>query len=209
MKAAYAAAGERIVTVSVEDIFRGRPDLYYDTDHHWTSLGAYEGYVAFAEAVGREHRSAEDFRITSVEGFRGSTYSRSALWLMPSETIELWHGSDRITVTNAESEEVHEGIFYMERLEEADKYTVFLDGNHSLVRLTNPEKEGKLLVIRESYANYLGGFLAESYGEVVLVDLRYYRQAVSALVEQEGFDDILICYNSLNFLTDTNLMLLR
>ena len=207
--AAYAAAGDLVRTVSVEDIFRSRPDLYYGTDHHWTSQGAYLGYAAFSEAVGRDYRPAEDFTVTTVEGFQGSTYSRSALWLTPAENIELWHGSDRLTVTNRESEEIHEGIFYMERLEEADKYTVFLDGNHSLVRVTNPDKEGKLLVIRDSYANCLGGFLAESYGEVVLIDLRYYRQSVSELVEQEGFDDILVCYNSLNFLTDTNLMLLR
>ena len=86
---------------------------------------------------------------------------------------------------------------------------MFLDGNHSVVRVKNPEKQGKLLVIRDSYSNCLGGFLAESYGEVVLVDLRYYRQAVSELVNQEGFDDILVCYSCANFLTDTNLMLLR
>ena len=51
--------------------------------------------------------------------------------------------------------------------------------------------------------------MAESYGEVVLVDLRYYRQPVSEQVKQEGFDDILVCYSCANFLTDTNLMLLR
>ena len=86
---------------------------------------------------------------------------------------------------------------------------VFLDGNHSIVRIQNPDQQGRLLVIRDSYSNCLGGFLAESYGEVVLVDLRYYRQSVSELVQQEGFDDILVCYSCANFLTDTNLMLLR
>ena len=53
------------------------------------------------------------------------------------------------------------------------------------------------------------GKLAESYAEVVLIDLRYYRQAISEFVKQEGFDDILECYRCANFLTDTNLMLLR
>lgn len=77
------------------------------------------------------------------------------------------------------------------------------------MRIHNPEKEGKLLVIRDSYSNCLGGFLAESYGEVVLVDLRYYRQTVSELARQENFDDILVCYCCANFLTDTNLILLR
>ena len=161
------------------------------------------------EAVGREHRAAEEFEITVAEGFQGSTYSRSALWLTPPETIAMWKGSDQLTVTNGETEGVHQGIFYLERLEEADKYTVFLDGNHSIVRVHNPGKQGKLLVIRDSYSNCLGGFLAESYGEVVLLDLRYYRQNISQLVQQEGFDNILVCYSCANFLTDTNLVLLR
>ena len=209
LDAIYASAEGNVACVAVEDIYRGKPELYYNTDHHWTSQGAYYGYAAFADAVGRDVRAAEDFQITVAEDFQGSTYSRSALWLTPPETIELWKGSDDLTVTNGETEGIHEGIFYLERLEEADKYTVFLDGNHSIVRVKNPQKEGKLLVIRDSYSNCLGGFLAESYGEVVLLDLRYYRQAVSQLVQQEGFDDILVCYNCANFLTDTNLMLLR
>lgn len=209
LNAIYAAAGAEVCAVPVEDIFLGKPELFYNTDHHWTSQGAYEGYAAYMEAVGREHRAAEKFEVTVVEGFQGSTYSRSALWLTPPESIELWQGSGQLTVTNGETEGIHQGIFYWERLEEADKYTVFLDGNHSIVRIQNPEEQGKLLVIRDSYSNCLGGFLAESYGEVVLIDLRYYRQAVSELVRQEGFDDILVCYSCANFLTDTNLMLLR
>lgn len=209
LDAVYAAAGDYVAAVRVEELYRGRPELYYDTDHHWTSQGAHMGYTAFAQAAGRDARAAEDFAVTVAEGFQGSTYSRSALWLTSAETIELWQGSTQLTVTNGESEGIHEGIFYPERLEEADKYTVFLDGNHSIVRVSNPEKQGKLLVIRDSYSNCLGGFLAESYGEVVLVDLRYYRQSVSELVKQEGFDNILVCYSCANFLTDTNLMLLR
>lgn len=209
LNAVSAAAGERVCTVPVEDVFRGKPELFYNTDHHWTSQGAYNGYAAYMEAVGREPRAAEEFEVTVVEGFQGSTYSRSALWLTPAESVELWQGSDQLTVTNGETEEIHPGIFYWERLEEADKYPVFLDGNHSIVRIQNPEKQGKLLVIRDSYSNCLGGFLAESYADVVLIDLRYYRQAVSELVKQEGFDDILVCYSCANFLTDTNLMLLR
>lgn len=209
MDAIYAGCGDSIRPVPVQQLFAGKPELYYNTDHHWTSRGAYGAYQAYMRTLGREARPEADFTIQKAEGFRGSTYSRSALWLTPSESIELWQGSDRLMVTNKEYEGVHSGVFYRERLDEADKYTVFLDGNHSLVRIQNPDKQGKLLVIRDSYSNCLGGFLAESYGEVVLVDLRYYRQAVSALALEENFDDILVCYNCTNFLTDTNLPLLR
>jgi hypothetical protein len=160
-------------------------------------------------AVGRTSKRAEDFTKEVASGFLGSTYSRSALWLTKGENLELWYGSDSLTVTNGESEETHSGVFYRERLEEADKYTVYLDGNHSIVRIQNPEQSGKLLVIRDSYSNCLGPFLAESYGEVVLVDLRYYKQPISQLIAQEGFDDVLVCYSIGNFMTDANIILLR
>jgi len=80
-----------------------------------------------------------------------------------------------------------------------------------MVRIDNPQKQGsgKLLVIRDSYANCLGGFLAESYETVVMVDLRYYKKPVSELLAAEDFTDVLVCYSIGNFLTDTNLIWLR
>ncbi len=205
----YSLAEGGLTPVDVTPVFAGKPELYFQTDHHWNSQGAYAGYAAYMAAVGREARAEEDFAKTVCAGFQGSTYSRSALWLTPAEDLELWTGSGTLTVTNGETEGTHQGVFYPERLEEADKYTVFLDGNHSIVRIQNPDKEGKLLVIRDSYANSLGCFLAESYGQVVLVDLRYYKQSISQLAAQEGFDNVLVCYSIGNFLTDTNLTFLK
>jgi len=204
----YAMAGETVRCVDMLSIFEGQPELFYRTDHHWTSRGAFEAYRALMEEFDREYREESAFSIETVEGFQGSTYSRSALWLTPGEDLELWQGSESLTVTNAETEGTHAGVFYRERLAEADKYTVFLDGNHSLVRIVNPEKTGKILVVRDSYSNCLGAFLAESYGEVVLVDLRYYVNPVSQLAA-EDFDQILILYSLGNFMSDTNIPRLR
>lgn len=205
----YDAAGEGIRTVDLCDVFDGRADLYFKTDHHWNSRGAFTGYKAYMQHLGRDHRPEDAFTVGQYGPFRGSTYSRSALWLTPAEELELWLGSDGLTVTNGESGEVHNGVFYWERLEEADKYTVNLDGNHSIVRIDNPNGEGKLLVIRDSYSNSLGTFLAESYETVVLVDLRYYKGAVSELCAAEGFDNVLVCYSIGNFMTDANVIWLR
>lgn len=205
----YALAKGNVTPIDVMSTFAGKPELFYNTDHHWVSAGTWEAYRAYMKAIGRDFRYAEEFEQEIQPDFRGSTYSRSALWLTPAEELELWHGSDGITVTNETEMEAHAGVFYRERLEEADKYTVFLDGNHPLVRVQNPNAKGRLLVIRDSYSNSLGCFLTESYGEVVLVDLRYYRQSVSQLLSQEAFDNILVCYSIGNFLTDTNLAWLR
>ena len=209
IEAIYGTAAGSIRTLDVSGVFTGKPELYFKTDHHWNSAGAWAAYASYMQEIGREYRSAEDFDKAVYGMFQGSTYSRSALWLTPAEELELWTGSENLTVTNGETEGSHDGVFYWERLEEADKYTVFLDGNHSIVRIQNPQAEGKLLVIRDSYSNSLGCFLAESYGEVILVDLRYYRQPVSQLASEEAVDDILVCYSLSNFLTDVNIMWLK
>ena len=209
--AIYAMAGDGVNTLNVLSLLQGREDCYYRTDHHWNSRGAYLVYRFCMERLGQAYAPETDFTVETVPGFRGSTYTRGALWMIPAEELELWHSDTALTVTNGEAEAAHRGVFYQERLSEADKYTVFLDGNHSLVRIENPEKQGngKLLVIRDSYANSLGCFLAESYETVVLVDLRYYKKPISELVAQEEFSDILICYSIGNFMTDTNLVWLR
>lgn len=204
----YSRSAEYTVQLDLCPVFAGQADYFYKTDHHWNSAGAYAACRAYMDWLGRDYPEAENFQIEEIPGFHGSTYSRSALWLTPAESIELWSLSEGLTVENEGSEQPHNGVFYREHLEEADKYTVFLDGNHSLVRVTNSEGTGKVLVIRDSYSNCLGCFLAQSFQETVLVDLRYYRSAVSALAE-EGFDHVLICYSLGNFLTDTNLVWLR
>ena len=205
----YALAGDGIRTMDTVSPFRNQSELYFKTDHHWNSAGAYAAYNAYMAQRGRDCPAADEFTQEIAGQFQGSTYSRSALWLTDAEDLVLWHSGSTLTVTNGESKTVHDGVFYRERLDEADKYTVFLDGNHSIVRIQNPDATGKLLVIRDSYANLLGCFLAESYEEVVLIDLRYYKQPVSQLIAEEGFDNILVCYSLSNFLTDTNLIWLK
>ena len=210
----YALAGDELSCIDLAAVFRAAPSaeaLYYATDHHWTSRGAHTAAEVYLSGLGRTLRPEEDYAVTRAAGFYGSTYARSALWLTAPEELELWDSGMPMRVTNTESEGEHAGLFYMENAAEDDKYTIFLGGNHALVRIENddPAARGKLLVIRDSFSNCLGGFLAESYRTVVLVDLRYYRQSLSALCETEGFDDILVAYSIGNFLKESNLLWLE
>lgn len=207
----YDLAGDGLRSMDLTSLFQNFADgdaLYYRTDHHWTSYGAYTAYKAYMQCLGRDYPEESFFTVKEYTGFRGSTYSRSALWLTPGETIQLWHGS-AVQVETADG--LHDGPFYTQRLEEADMYTVFLNGNQPIVRLYNENNagKGKILVIRDSYANCLGPFLAESYEEVVMVDLRYYKLPISTLVAEEGFDNILVMYSIGNFMTDENLPYLK
>jgi len=201
--------GENVNPVQLQAVYEDRPELYYRTDHHWTSRGAYEGCKAYLDYKNRDYPRADEFTVTTVRGFTGSTYSRAGLWLIAGEPLEMWSRTQGLQVTN-ETGNIHDGVFYVNRLEETDMYTVFLDGNHGMVTIHNPQGKGSILVIRDSYSNCLGGFLAESYETVVLVDMRYYMgEAVSQLYSREGFDDVLVCYSLGNFMTDNNLFKLQ
>ena len=142
----------------------------------------------------------------------GTTYSRSGLWQIPAEPIELWKTDTAFTVTIGD--QIYDSLFFPEKLEARDKYEVFLNGNNAVVTIYNPDAAGKghLLVFRDSYANCLGTFLANSYETVTLVDLRYCqdpRNPVSNMVLNGEYTDILVCYSLGNFLTDENFAWLR
>ncbi len=209
---AYELAGDRLGTVELLAPFTEAAEpgaLYYRTDHHWTAEGAWLACRTYLSGIGRETLPKESYRVREVEGFRGTTWSRGGFWELPAETLAIWDSGGRFLAENAESEGVHQGLFYEERLSEDDKYPVFLDGNHSLVRVRQEGGgEGKLLVVRDSFGSSLGCFLADSYEEVVLVDLRYYRGRVSQLLAEEDFDRVLILYSVNNFLQDGNIVFL-
>lgn len=187
------------------------PDsLYYRTDHHWTSEGAFLAACAYRRSLNLSVPAREDYTVESYEPFYGSAYAASGLWLTKPDSLELWSSGNAVRVSN-EGGGTSESVFYRERLEEQDKYTVFLDGNHSQVRIERadaPEDGRCLLVIRDSYSNSLGCFLADLYDKVILLDLRYYKLPLTQLLLEENVDEILIEYSVDNFLHESNLAFL-
>ena len=111
-------------------------EFYYRTDHHWTSEGAFQAACAYRSALGLPCPNREEYTRQSYKPFYGSAYSSSGLWLTQPDELELWYSGNVMQVTN-ETGSVNQSVFYPERLEEQDKYQVFLDGNHSLVYIEN------------------------------------------------------------------------
>ncbi len=173
--------------------------LYYRTDPHWNAQGAYAAYRLCCAALGLQAKEASDFNVTDYPVFRGTCYNRSGLWLTPKEDISVWEDGISYTVT-ADSAEPRKGLFYLDRLTEADPYQVYLDGNHALTVITG-ENEGKtLLMLKDSYGNSLCPLLAGHYGKVIMVDLRAYRGRISEL---GPIDQVLAVYCLDSLMTST------
>lgn len=200
---------------SVLEKNKNSAQLYYRTDHHWTSAGAYLGYTSLAQAEGWAALPKSAFRIKTFGGFYGTTYSTSGFWETKPDTVALWENPSLSVHVTLEDDDrktdiQSNSVFFPEWLKQEDHYPVYLDGNHSLVRIVNPNATGgKLLIVKDSYANCLSTFLAEHYREIDMVDLRYFRKStVSQIVKQAGIKNVLFVYGMDDLVNDRNLSLL-
>jgi hypothetical protein len=208
LKKAQAATGAVWVDVAGTLASHADEAVYYRTDHHWTSLGAYYGYAALMEALGEEAQPLGEGDTVS-EDFNGTLYSSSGVhWLTP-DTIERYVSGEGVTVEDGETGEVH-GLYVDSFLTEKDQYASFLGGNAPLyiVRNPNAETEQRLLLVRDSYSDSLAPFLSQYYSEIHLLDLRYYKTSPARYAQENDLDAIFVCYSVENFMEDANIFLL-
>ena len=186
-------------------------DIYYRTDHHWTSLGAYYGANAIFEALGMEPIDLADYQKTTVTSqFNGTSFSTSGVRWLPPDAIDTYVPDQGIKVTSYFKGTPEEGGLYVDSfLNVKDKYSYFLGGRQPLCVV---EKEGstgpKVLVIRDSYSDSLAPFLTERFSEVHLFDPRDNLTSVKGYVEEHGIDTVIVLYSFANFATDANLFVL-
>ncbi|MBQ5783099.1 MAG: hypothetical protein IIV99_06935, partial [Oscillospiraceae bacterium] len=92
-------------------------------------------------------------------------------------------------------------IYEYEKLETRDKYAMFLRGNNNLSTIKGSGK-GKILVIKDSYANCFVPFLTNDFEQVDVIDLRFYKSSVKQLIAEQEYEQVLILYNSETIDTD-------
>jgi len=185
-------------------------EIFYRTDHHWTSLGAYYGYVALMEALGAEPEALGEADVVSEE-FYGTLYSTSGVHWVEPDTMERYIDGEGISVTVNTGMEISErGLYVDSFLAEKDKYSSFMGGNNPLYIINNPNAatDEKLLVVRDSFTDSLAPFLTQYYSEIHLLDLRYYRTPVSMYAEMMDADAIFVCYSVDNFQKDADVIFL-
>ncbi len=177
--------------------------IYYKTDHHWTTRGAYLAYERFMEYIGEGPHKEDYFNIEKVtDDFYGSLYSKSGFRKLTPDSIELYipKQDEGIKVEYVDERKDSNSIYNMDSLNEKDKYTVFLGGNYPLIKIsTNIDNKEKLLIIKDSYANSFIPFLTGHFSEIYVVDPRYYDEDLTTLMKDKSIDNILIIYNVKTF----------
>lgn len=185
--------------------------LYYRTDHHWTSLGALYGAQALVDGIGINFSCAADYAPVRVtDAFYGTLYSRSGARFIQPDGIDVYVPGGDITVAHIDGEnETVTGLYDEEKLAVKDKYAFFMGGNQPLAVVRTGNEGKKLLLIRDSYADCEIPFLCGAFSEIHALDLRYYRDSLSAYIEENGIDCVVISYSLRSFVSDTNLFFLN
>ena len=181
-------------------------EVYYRTDHHWNLQGAYLAYAACCEADGLPVYAPEEFERTSFDGFLGTTRSRSGLPALGGDVLECAEPKGTVTLKVPEDETTYDHLIFPERAKTYDGYAVYLDGNHGLLEIENPDAPGgTLLVYKDSFANCLLPMLAADYKRIVAVDARYYDGTFSQAAEEAGqVDKVLFVYSPDSLVNDTS-----
>ena len=210
--------------------------IYYRNDHHWTGLGALAGYDALKRAFegpegierGGEINCRQENRAVLSEDFLGTTYSKFANFFPQPDSLFICREGGvlpeseelknlKVTCTEADGSEHGWKLYDEKALKTKDKYGVFLGGNKPVIHIENTElkrgaegrKPGSILLIKDSFANAMVPYMIRDYGDIYLVDLRYYKKPVSELIERQQVDRVVFLYNAQQFSQDRNLVFLK
>ena len=219
-EAFYNALDPSVDAVDTLPMFRERYEsgeyVYYKTDHHWTTLGAYYAYVELMRSWGMEDQvlPMDAFeRETASDSFYGTAWSAGGMKFVVPDTMEFWMRGNEDDFTVTADGKVLDGFYSTKYLALKDKYSAFLDGTHDVVtveKLTDGSRP-TLLLLKDSFANAMAPFLAQHF-DLVLLNLSSVRSDftdVTRYAEEYNADRVLLLYTIENAVTADKLTRLR
>lgn len=204
----------RVTDVREKLLSHNEDYIYYKTDHHWTSEGAYLAYETWCDSTGMESTPLADLKKqVATKKFRGSLYSKildadsayDSIWTY-GDTKQKAYGSD-CSLTIDEKKQT-DSCYDTAQLSQKDKYKYFFGDNYGTVQILSDHarhQDRNLLVIKDSFANTFVPFATENYGQITMIDLRYYNGNVEEYMKEHKITDVLVLYNITNFISDRNL----
>ena len=203
-------------SINVYDIIKENSkyyQMYYKLDHHWTTYAAYYAYQLYCENNNIEYINLNKFNIEKVtDDFKGTLYSKVLDDSYEPDSIYLFSlDNTDYTVEYLDTKKTTNSLYELSYLDKKDKYSLFLDNNHSMIKITNNNLKNnkKLVVIKDSYANSMIPFLTNHYKEVIVIDPRYYKKSIISYIKDNNIKDVLILYNIININTDKGILSIK
>lgn len=200
IKAAYDKLDGRVKKVNAYASLRDHTDeaLYFKTDHHWTALGAYYAYEAFADAAGFEPVPLTDYEQKNGGAYVGSLYGFTgdkSLADNPDEFVYYSMEQDLVyeTYKSDNTSQTYDKIIFENNALGSGKYYTFMGGDFSYCRLETAHKDApSIMVVKDSYGNAFLPYLAPHYSCIYIVDPRHFSGDISALASDLKIDEVLL-----------------
>ena len=206
-------SNDNINTINVaEELLKNKDDyIYYKTDHHWTSYGAYLAYLTYMDYLGLEIVDINNLEKITINNFLGTYYNRSKYFKADSDFITYYN----ILGLHIEIDGKEQlSLMDLDKFKGSDKYSAFLWGNNGLTKVINEniseERKGSgILIFKDSYANSFIQFLSYNYEIIDIIDLRYFKESIRNFMKDKDYNEILIMYSFNNLSTDINIRRLK
>jgi hypothetical protein len=198
----FAAEDPEIIKINpVDEIRKHRKEyIYFNTDHHWTSLGAYYAYRSFCGAAGLTPVSLDTIPYKVKPGFLGFFYrlTRAAVLKNNPDSVKYYLFRDSVNFYIGSNSIGYwaPSRMYAETASGDNSYSVFLQGDLPVCKMETQHKNGrKIALVKESYGNAFAPFLINNYEKVIVVDQRYYKGDFVAMLKAEGINELLFINN--------------
>lgn len=190
----------------------GNEELFYVTDHHWTTDGAIKAYEIIITAMGYQPVDDYDFELVT-DSYVGSYYGKAAVMSIEKDSIYFAHNEylDNMTVRRYETLDEYEdfdSIYFKDKVDSLDPYDAFLGGLGPITVIENSviQSDEELIMFKDSYSHSLAPFLAQHFKKVTLFDLRYVRrELIESNFDLDG-KTVLFIYNTTILNTDPQII---
>ena len=187
-------------------------EIYYHTDHHWTTLGASYAYETLVENMKLDPSKVPAFKPYAVANdFNGTLSSTSGYEAGYEEPIYIYapkkdKDAVEVVVNYVDEQKKTATLYDRSKLKGKDKYGMFLGGNYSMLDIrTTADTTARLLLFKDSYANAVIPFLTPYYREIIVIDPRYYYGDITEVMQNHKITDILFLYNGNTFVEDNSI----
>ena len=202
-----ASFNSNVKNIDIYDVLASHKDeyIYFRTDHHWTGLGAYYAYNAWAQAKGVEAHALEEYEQVTFPGFTGSYYTETQAAAMEAnpDTVIAYKPLtyDRMTFTDTDGNTLNWPIINdVSGYRSTQKYSCFAAGDQPFSYIENPNVANgqACILVKESYADAFVPYLTDHYQFIYWFDYREYNgnitEYIRTVTQTEGINTVDIMF---------------
>lgn len=214
MQKIQAKMSDKVKTVDVyESLMEHREEyIYFRTDHHWTTLGAYYAYEDFCEVKGIESEDLDSYEKIEFDGFLGSFYNDTKdgkLKANPDTVVAYKPAADSILhVTASDGTKYDWPVIYdVTNYGASLKYSTFIASDNPYTVIKNKELTdgSSCIVVKESFGNAFIPFLVDHYETIYVIDYRYWTGSITEFAREKKVPDV-IFLNNLSMIRNKSLV---